>query len=806
MNTSPTLSLPVTGMSCASCVKRVERLLGQVPGVSAVTVNLATEQADLSGQPSLQDLAQALRKGGYGLRERQWQLHITGMTCASCVGRIEKVLRKQPGVLEASVNLATETASVRALATADSDVLIAAITQAGYGARLLDDGGQADDEAPPQTLWQSLQEGRLGLILAVLLSLPLVLPMVALLWGAHWMLNGWIQLALATPVQFVLGARFYRKGWAALKAGSGTMDLLVALGTSAAYGLSVYELLRQGPMSMSLYFESAAVVITLVLLGKQLEARAKHRTTEAIRALRKLRPETARKRRADGSEQELPVAALMLGDRVVVRPGERIPVDGTVLEGASHVDESLITGESLPVARGVGEQVIGGAVNGEGLLLLEVRALGAESTLSRIVRLVESAQAGKAPIQRLVDQVSAVFVPVVVVLALLTLLAWGLGSGDWERALLHAVAVLVIACPCALGLATPAALMAGTGVAARRGLLIKDAEALELARKLEVVAFDKTGTLTEGHPRLLDLQAAAGHDEAGLLRLAAILQQGSEHPLAKAVLASWQERPESGGQVLPQPADFRAVAGRGLEASLEGSTLMLGSSRYMQELGVDLAPLQDRAQALQSQGRTLSWLARRAAAGAPAELLGLLAFGDPIKPSSREAIAQLRQLGVRTVLLSGDNRGAAEAVGRELGLDEVHAEVLPEHKAQQVAALKAGGRCVAMVGDGINDAPALAAADVGLAMGSGTDVAMHAAGITLMRSDPRLVADAIAISRRTVAKIRQNLFWAFAYNVVGIPLAALGLLSPVIAGAAMALSSVTVISNALLLQRWRPRA
>jgi len=805
MNTSPTLSLPVTGMSCASCVKRVERLLGQVPGVSTVTVNLATEQADLSGQPSLQDLAQALHKGGYGLRERQWQLHITGMTCASCAGRIEKALRKLPGVLEAGVNLATETASVRALSTADSDALIAAITQAGYGARLIDDGSQTDAEAQPQTLWQQLQEGRLGLILAVLLSLPLVLPMVGMLWGAHWMLNGWIQLALATPVQFLLGARFYRKGWAALKAGSGTMDLLVALGTSAAYGLSVYELLRQGPMSMSLYFESAAVVITLVLLGKHLEARAKHRTTEAIRALRKLRPETARKRRADGSEQELPVAALMLGDRVVVRPGERIPVDGTVLEGASHVDESLITGESLPVARGVGEAVIGGAVNGEGLLLLEVRALGAESTLSRIVRLVESAQAGKAPIQRLVDQVSAVFVPVVVVLALLTLLAWGLGTGDWERALLHAVAVLVIACPCALGLATPAALMAGTGVAARRGLLIKDAEALELARKLEVVAFDKTGTLTEGHPKLLDLQASALIDDNGLLRLAASLQQGSEHPLAKAVLAAWQERPHEGGQVLPKPADFRAVAGRGLEASLEGSLLMLGSSRYMQELGVNLAPLQDRAEALQSQGRTLSWLARRHDAGAAPELLGLLAFGDPVKPSSREAIAQLRRLGVRTVLLSGDNRGAAEAVGRELGLDEVHAEVLPEHKAQQVTALKAGGQCVAMVGDGINDAPALAAADVGLAMGSGTDVAMHAAGITLMRSDPRLVAEAIDLSRRTVAKIRQNLFWAFAYNVVGIPLAALGLLSPVIAGAAMALSSVTVISNALLLQRWRPR-
>ncbi|MDL5031498.1 heavy metal translocating P-type ATPase [Pelomonas sp. APW6] len=800
MNTPAPLTLPITGMSCASCVKRVERLLAKVPGVAAVTVNLATEQAELSGEASLPVLAAALQQGGYGLRERHWQLQVTGMTCASCVGRIEKALRKLPGVLDATVNLATETASVRGLATLDSDSLIAAITRAGYGARLQDEGQTAEE--PKGMLWQSLQEGRLGLALAVLLSLPLLLPMVGMLWGAHWMLDGWLQLALATPVQFVLGARFYRKGWAALKAGSGNMDLLVALGTSAAYGLSVYELLRHGPMSMSLYFESAAVVITLVLLGKQLEARAKHRTTEAIRALRKLRPETARLRRADGSEQDVPVATLALGDRVVVRPGERIPVDGTVLEGASHVDESLITGESLPVARGEGDAVVGGAMNGEGLLLLAVRALGAESTLARIVRLVESAQAGKAPIQRLVDQVSAVFVPVVVVLAALTVLGWGLGTGDWERAVLHAVAVLVIACPCALGLATPAALMAGTGVAARRGLLIKDAEALEMARQLEVVAFDKTGTLTEGRPRLLAHQPAGALAADELLRLSAILQQGSEHPLAKAVLGAWQEA--AAGRSLPRATSLRAVPGRGLSAELDGQALMLGSQRYMQELGVTLAPLEAAATALQAEGRTLSWLARRPAPEAPAELLGLLAFGDPVKPGAREAIAQLRQLGLRTVLLSGDNRGAAEAVGRELGLDEVHAEVLPEHKAEQVTALKAGGRRVAMVGDGINDAPALAAADVGLAMGSGTDVAMHAAGITLMRPDPRLVAEAIDISRRTVAKIRQNLFWAFAYNVVGIPLAALGLLNPVIAGAAMALSSVTVISNALLLQRWRP--
>jgi Cu+-exporting ATPase len=491
------------------------------------------------------------------------------------------------------------------------------------------------------------------------------------------------------------------------------------------------------------------------------------------------------------------MAQVRLGDLVVVRPGERVAVDGVVLEGASQVDESLITGESLPVAKHEGDRVTGGSVNAEGLLLVKTTAVGAESTLARIVRLVESAQAKKAPIQRLVDQVSAVFVPVVLGIALLTVLGWGLVDGDWENAILNAVAVLVIACPCALGLATPTAIMAGTGVAARHGILIKDAEALEVAHRIGVVAFDKTGTLTEGRPRLVEAEAAQG-ERRTLLAAAAAIQSGSEHPLARAVLgAAAQEQ-----VALPAATQTRAIAGRGMAAQVQGRELRLGSSRLMQELKVDLAPLAARAAQLQAQGHTVSWLAD--VTGAPA-LLGLLAFGDTVKPTAAEAVAQLRRQGVRVVLVTGDNRGSAQAIAAQLGIDEVRAEVLPEDKARIVGELKAGHSTVAMVGDGINDAPALAAADVGIAMSTGTDVAMHAAGVTLMRGDPALVADAIDISRRTYGKIRQNLFWAFAYNVVGIPLAALGLLSPVIAGAAMAFSSVSVVTNALMLRNWKGR-
>jgi Cu+-exporting ATPase len=709
------------------------------------------------------------------------------------VSRVEKALLKVPGVTGAAVNLATERATVRALSTVPVAALRAAVEQAGYAA-----SDAAHPKAPAKALLPSWWPVALGIVL----SLPLVAPMLLQPFGVHWMPNGWVQLVLATPVQFVLGARFYKAGWKAVRAGTGNMDLLVAIGTSAAYGLSLYLLLQPAGDGMPhLYFEASSVVITLVLLGKWLEGRAKRQTADAIRALNALRPATARVQR-DGVEVELPVEQVRVGDVVVVRAGERIAVDGDILSGSSHVDESLITGESMPVAKAVGDRVTGGAINADGVLTVKTLAVGAETTLARIIRMVESAQAAKAPIQRVVDRVSAVFVPVVLGVALVTLLGWGLATGGWEQALLNAVAVLVIACPCALGLATPTAIMAGTGVAALHGILIKDAEALEVAHAVRTVAFDKTGTLTEGRPTLVAVLPAPGTRREQLLRLAGALQASSEHPLAHAVL----ERLRSDGLTAPAATDAKALPGRGLQAHVEGQALALGSSRLLQELGAATGALQAEAQTLQGQGRTVSWLMRQPPAdgGERAELLGLLAFGDTVKPAARAAVARLHALGVHTVMLTGDNRGSAEAVARELGIQSVHAEVLPGDKAAHVQSLRDGGTVVAMVGDGINDAPALAAADVGIAMSTGTDVAMETAGITLMRGDPLLVADALDVSRRTYATIRRGLFWAFAYNVVGIPLAAFGLLNPVIAGAAMALSSVSVVGNALLLRRWRP--
>ncbi|HOY34852.1 MAG TPA: heavy metal translocating P-type ATPase [Piscinibacter sp.] len=800
MNTETTLSLPVEGMTCASCVGRVEKALAKVPGVARATVNLATEAAalSLSQRVATAALTAAVEKAGYAVPHDEAEMRIEGMTCASCVSRVERALLAVPGVLAATVNLATEQAHVsRVRGAAGAAELMAAVQKAGYTAHLLNADQPAPPPAPSRDGWK--------VALAAALSAPLVIPMLGDLFGRHWMLAGWLQWLLATPVQFWLGARFYRAGWKALRAGSGNMDLLVSLGTSAAYGLSLWLLWQADGAMAHLYFESSAVVITLVLLGKWLESRAKRQTSDAIRALQALRPETARVRR-DGIDIDVPVAELAVGDLVVVRPGERVAADGRVEDGRSHVDESLITGESLPVAKQAGDRVTGGALNAEGLLLVRTQAVGAESTLARIVRMVESAQAGKAPIQRLVDQVSAVFVPVVVGLALLTLLGWGFATGDWSAGVLNAVAVLVIACPCALGLATPAAIMVGTGAAARRGILIKDAQALEIAHAVRVVAFDKTGTLTEGRPQLAAAEPAAdaGLSAEQLVGLAAALQLGSEHPLAAAVLAAAK-------QPLAPASDVRALPGRGIAGVVDGQSLQLGSTRLMDESGVARGALEARALELQSEGRTVSWLAGRRG-DAPWRLLGLLAFGDTLKPGAAAAIATLRGLGLRTLMISGDNAGSANAVGRALGIDDVRAEVLPEQKAGLVATLRAeiaGRGKVAMVGDGINDAPALAAADVGMAMAGeqgGTDAAMQAAGITLMRGDPALVAQAIDISRRTSAKIRQNLFWAFFYNVVGIPLAAFGLLNPVVAGAAMAMSSVSVLTNALLLKRWRPKA
>ena len=786
------LDLPISGMTCASCAGRVERALRKVPGVQSATVNLANEQARIeANDATLPALIEAVEAAGYGVPSRTLELALGGMTCASCAGRIERALRKVPGVRDVTVNLASERAHLELLGDVDGAMLVQAVEAAGYQARLLDDAQPAEDLAEKR-----LRHERWSALLALALALPLVIPMIAEWLGLHWMLPAWVQFLLATPVQFVLGARFYVAAWKAVKAGAGNMDLLVALGTSAGYGLSLYQWwAAPAGVLPHLYFEASAVVIALVLLGKYLESRAKRQTSAAIRALEALRPERA-VRVVDGREEDVAIAALRLGDQVLVKPGERFPVDGEVLEGQSHADEALISGESLPVPKRPGDTVTGGAINGEGRLLVRTTALGGETVLARIIRLVEDAQAAKAPIQKLVDKVSQVFVPVVLVIAVLTLAGWLLAGAELETALINAVAVLVIACPCALGLATPTAIMAGTGVAAQHGILIKDAEALEVAHGVTAVAFDKTGTLTSGTPRIARLSAVDG-DESALLALAGALQRGSEHPLAKAVLDSCAEH----GIDVPAIQDSQALAGRGIAGSLDGRRLALGNRRLLEESGLEPDGLADSARAWEAEGRTLSWLIEQAP---HPRVLGLFAFGDTLKPGADEAVARLNARGIRSHLITGDNRGSARVVAEALGIDDVHAEVLPADKAATVASLKQGGAVVAMVGDGINDAPALAAADVGIAMGGGTDVAMHAAGITLMRGDPRLVPAALEISRRTYGKIRQNLFWAFIYNLIGIPLAAFGLLSPVVAGAAMALSSVSVVSNALLLKTWKP--
>ncbi len=723
------------------------------------------------------------------------ELALTGMTCASCALRIEKALSAVPGVARAEVNLASERATVEGIAGALRAVdLIAAVRRAGYEAQLLTGDIERDREiAAGEARRMKIESRRLAL--AVVLSVPLLAPMAGL------MLPGWMQLALATPVQFLIGARFYVAAWKALRTRVGNMDLLVALGTSAAYFYSVYLLLGRAAES-HLYFDSAAVVIALVTVGKWLEARAKRSTTAQVKALMSRRVERARVERG-GEEIDVSANAVAVGDVVVVRPGERLPVDGTVIGGHSEVDESLLTGESLPVAKAPGDRVTGGSINSGGLLRIEATAIGEQSTLSRIIALVEGAQAKKAPVQRLVDRVAGVFVPVVVAISVAAFLGWWLIAGSFTGGLIAAVSVLVIACPCALGLATPTALMVGTGVAAKAGILIRDAEALERAHRLDTIVLDKTGTVTEGKPAVTEV-VPNGISEHDLLALAAAAQAGSEHPLARAVLARARAL-GADGETPARPAleEFQSHAGTGLTARVGGRRLAIGNRRLMQQHGVRFEDGEPRAERLEAQGRTVMWIA---ALDPQPTWLGLIAVADRVKPEAAAAVRHLDEIGIETVLLTGDNERTAAAVAAQLGIRRVLAGVLPEEKAAEIERLQAAGRRVGMVGDGINDAPALAAADVGIAMGTGADVAMQSAGVTLMRGDPRLLGDAIAVSRATYRRIRQGLFWAFVYNVVGLPAAALGLLSPMIAGAAMALSSVSVVSNALLLRRWRPTA
>jgi len=777
------LLLPVEGMTCAACATRVKRALAAVPGVAGAEVNPASGQAEVSGTAPVAALAAAIGRAGYRVPEVTLDLGIGGMTCASCVRRVERALAAVPGVLEVSVNLATETAHLRVVAGTPEAALGAALTRAGY--RLTRAAGQ--DGADPG----AAREAR-DVVLAALLTLPFAIGMVGMAFGRDWMPPGWVQAALATPVVFWLGGRFWRAGFAALRAGTGNMDQLVALGTGAAWGLSAYLLVRHGAHGHDLYFEAASMVVAFILLGKWLEARAKRATGAAIRALLDLAPRMAR-RIEDGEEREVPAAALAVGDLVVIRPGERIPADGIVREGRSGVDESALTGESRTIEKEPGAAVSTGTIALDGRLVAEVRAVGAETVLARVAALVAAAQASRAPVQKLVDRVSAVFVPAVLALALVTLIGWLLAGAAAETAIIIAVSVLVIACPCALGLATPAAIMAGTGAAARAGILVRDADAIERAGRITLVAFDKTGTLTEGKPRLAALHPAEGVTEAEALRLAAALQAGSEHPLARAVAAA-------ATGPLPRIEEFRALPGRGVEGRVEGRSLALGSPRLLAERGAAAGALVPVAEAEAAEGRSLAWLIEGDRA------LALLAFEDAGKPGAAAAVAGLHAMGLGTAMLSGDLRAAAEGVAARLGIGTVAAEVLPADKAAAVAAWQADGARVAMVGDGVNDAPALAQADLGIAMGTGTDVAIEAAGITLLRGDPALVPAAIEVARRTHAKIRQNLAWAFGYNVLGLPLAAFGLLSPVVAGAAMALSSVSVLTSALLLARWRPRS
>ena len=754
-------------------------------------------------------------------------LDIGGMTCASCVSRVEKALNHIPGVEAASVNLATEQAKIRIQAGSISLTdIISLVEKTGYEAQASSARGNLDQKIP-QSFWADDGLGRV--ILSFLLSAPLFLPMLFMPFGIHWSLSGWWQLALATPVQFILGWRFYVAGYKSLRAGAGNMDLLVALGTSAAYGLSLYLLLTPNNADThvhELYFEGSAVIICMVLLGKWLEARAKKQTSEAIRALQKLWPEHAKvlnlglelqDQAGVSADQyrDLPLDQVLPNDSVLVLPGERIPVDGVIISGASHVDESLLTGESEPVKKGIDSKVIGGALNGEGVLVIRAQAVGVESVLSQIISLVEDAQTQKAPIQKLVDQVSAIFVPTVIVLALITGIANWFYFDSTAMAILRAVSVLVIACPCALGLATPAAIMAGTGVAARFGILIKDPQVLELAHKLNVVAFDKTGTLTMGKPRMLALLPflltlnTSSLESDQILATAAGLQLGSEHPLAKALLDAVKEKNMSPFAT----SASKALPGVGIEGipnagPFVGQTLRLQSVASL-EGTVHYDSILQKAQTCFDQGQTVSVLMNTGTGGGEApHPIAVIAFGDELKVHAQAAINALHVLHIRTVMLSGDNVAAANRVGKTIGIDEVFAQVLPGNKAEIIQKLQGAAKdkkqFVAMVGDGVNDAPALAMADVGMAMSTGTDVAMQAAGITLMRGDPTLVADAIDISKKTWNKIRQNLFWAFAFNVIGIPMAALGYLSPMLAGSAMALSSFCVLSNALLLKRWRP--
>ena len=820
-------TLAVEGMTCAACSGRVEKALAAVPGVAEATVNLATERATVhfdAAETSPLALAEAVQRAGYDVRTEEVSFAVGGMTCAACVGRVETALQNADGVVEASVNLATERATVRYAAGTDVESLYEAVRRTGYDVVEAADGTTAAD-AEQEARAQSRAALRRRLLWAAGLTLPLFLlemvPMV-IPGGMAWMdalipmqTRWWVAFALATAVQFGPGARFYRSGWAAARHGSPDMNTLVALGTSAAYGYSVVATFLPGvlpPDAVHVYYEASATIITLILLGKWFEARAKGQTSDAVRALLGLRADTARVVR-DGAEVEVPIDEVAVGDVVRVRPGEKVAVDGVVVEGTSYVDESMVTGEPVPVEKGVDAEVVGGTVNQAGALLVRTTHVGADTVLAQIVRLVEDAQASRPAIQALADRVVAVFVPVVLVVAALVFAVWlAVGpSPALTHALVAAVSVLIIACPCAMGLATPVSVMVGTGKAAELGVLFRKGEALQTLSEADVVALDKTGTLTEGRPTLTYVALAPGAalDEADLLRLVAAVEGPSEHPVAHAIVRAAANR----GLDVPAVADFEAVPGFGVRGTVEGRRVEVGADRFMRQVGLDVDSLSEASDALAVEGKTPLY------AAVDGVLVSALAVADPVKATTPAAIAALHRAGLRVAMITGDHRRTAEAVARRLGIDEVRAEVLPADKAQAVRDLqREGGRDggaarVAFVGDGINDAPALAQADVGVAIGTGTDVAIEAADVVLMRGDLTALVDARALSAATLRNVKQNLFWAFAYNVVLIPVAAgalypvLGvMLSPVLGAAAMGLSSVFVLTNALRLRRFQPPA
>jgi len=786
------IELPIEGMTCAACAARIEKNLNKLAGVQAV-VNFTNEKAHVNydeSQIQTDALISAIEKSGFHIAPQSVQLQLHKMTCAACAGHIEKALNKLPSVT-ATVNVATETAKVNFIpGLVTTGNLIDAVIDAGYGASEISESSHTEEKARRLAAYQT--ELRLFWISSAL-TLPLVLQMGAMFSGHDMdMLPRWLQWLLATPVQFWIGRRFYIGGWHSLRGGGANMDVLVALGTSMAYFFSA--VVTALTLDQHVYFEASAAIITLVLLGKLMEARAKGKTSEAIEALIRLQPKTARIER-NGEILEVPASSLQVNDIFIVRPGENLPVDGVVMEGTSSINESMLTGESLPVSKQVNAKVFAATLNQQGLLKCRATSVGAHTQLAAIIHLVEEAQGSKAPIQRLADTISGIFVPIVVAISILTLgINWWLTS-DFVSALINAVAVLVIACPCALGLATPTAIMVGTGRGAQVGVLVKNAAALENAEKIQTIIVDKTGTLTEGRPEVTDIVPIASLNTRDFLQIAASLEQGSEHPLARAVLDSAQK------MQLPLHAidDFSAITGSGITARMNGTQYLLGSPKFLAQQGA--AVDEKQITTLQAEGKTVIGIA--STADNDSRILGYLAIADRLRDTSLRAIERLQSMGIEVVMLTGDNAVTAAAIAKRTGITQYRAEVLPQDKAAEVMKLKTGGKFTAMVGDGINDAPALAAADVSFAIGAGSDVAIEAADITLIRNDLMSVADAISLSRATLRKIRQNLFFAFVYNTLGIPLAAIGMLNPVIAGAAMAMSSVSVVSNSLLLKRWK---